>query len=70
MSSSSPTAAASYYGQGPVLRLTRLGLALTQQLWPALAVRAKRAACALICSSLDCIRKSTPSSEEGNSEHK
>lgn len=40
MSSSPPTAAASYYGQGPVLRLTRLGLALTQQLWPALAVRA------------------------------
>ena len=40
MSSSPPTPAANYYGQGPVLRLARLGLVLTQQLWPGLAVRA------------------------------
>lgn len=40
MSTSPPQAAASYYGQGPVMRLTRLGLALTQQVWPGLAVRA------------------------------
>ena len=29
-----------YDGQGPFMRLTRLGLALTQRLWPALAERA------------------------------
>ncbi|MCZ8252799.1 MAG: alpha/beta fold hydrolase [Hylemonella sp.] len=40
MSSSPPTPAANYYGQGPVMRLARLSLGLTQQLWPGLAVRA------------------------------
>ena len=40
MSTHPPQAAATYYGQGPVMRLARLGLGLTQQLWPGLAVRA------------------------------
>ena len=40
MSTNPPQAAATYYGQGPVMRLARLGLGLTQQLWPGLAVRA------------------------------
>ena len=40
MSTNPPQAATNYYGQGPVMRLTRLGLGLTQQLWPGLAVRA------------------------------
>jgi pimeloyl-ACP methyl ester carboxylesterase len=40
MSTSPPQAAASYYGQGLFIRLARLGLALTQSVWPGLAVRA------------------------------
>jgi pimeloyl-ACP methyl ester carboxylesterase len=40
MSTSPPQAAASYYGQGLFIRLARLGLALTQPVWPGLAVRA------------------------------
>lgn len=35
-----PDGVSSYYGNSASLRLARLGLALSQQLWPALAVRA------------------------------
>ncbi len=34
-----PSAGASHYGSGVLLRLARLGLGLSQQLWPGLAVR-------------------------------
>ncbi len=40
MSTSPPQAAASYYGQGLFIRFARLGLSLTQPVWPGLAVRA------------------------------
>lgn len=40
MSTSPPTAGASYYGNSALVRLARLGLGLSQQLWPGLAVRA------------------------------
>ncbi len=40
MSLSSPPAASSYYGNGGLVRLLRLGLSLSQQFWPGLAVRA------------------------------
>lgn len=40
MSTSPPQAAANYYGQGLFVRLARLGLTLTQPVWPGLAVRA------------------------------
>ncbi|KRH99537.1 alpha/beta hydrolase [Curvibacter sp. PAE-UM] len=40
MSTSPQTASASYYGNSALVRLARLGLSLSQQLWPGLAVRA------------------------------
>ncbi len=40
MSTSPQTAGASYYGNSALVRLARLGLSLSQQLWPGLAVRA------------------------------
>jgi len=40
MSHSPPSAGASYYGNSALVRLARLGLSLSQQLWPGLAVRA------------------------------
>lgn len=40
MSTSPPQAATSYYGQGLFIRFARLGLTLTQPVWPGLAVRA------------------------------
>lgn len=40
MSTSPQTAGASYYGNSALVRLTRLGLSVSQQLWPGLAVRA------------------------------
>lgn len=39
MSTSPPTAGASYYGNSVLVRLARLGLSVSQQLWPGLAVR-------------------------------
>lgn len=40
MSTSPQPAGASYYGNSVLVRLARLGLSLSQQLWPGLAVRA------------------------------
>jgi len=40
MSTSPQTAGASYYGNSALVRLARLGLSVSQQLWPGLAVRA------------------------------
>jgi pimeloyl-ACP methyl ester carboxylesterase len=40
MTTSTPDAGPSYYGNSPLIRLFRLGLSVSQHLWPALAVRA------------------------------
>lgn len=40
MSHNAPSTASSYYGNSALMRFARLGLSLSQQLWPALAVRA------------------------------
>jgi len=45
----SPQTAPAYYGSSPAIRLLRLGLAVSQQLWPALAGRAAQR---LFCTPL------------------